>query len=620
MFVRVDGDADPLGGREPTRAMPVQDRAASQVNPEAEATPADAIESAQPDPLAYDPSAVERFSFESGTPSQHETQTPPELAAFNAEGEAGAPAPTAAVPVHETLADVGEPSAAVDASAVMSASGEVASAADGDPAADEPPREHFSFEPLPITPAFDSDVLPLASFVPPPMESTAAAGPPRAAAAAMSERARAAGNAQHDPVAAARATGAARETAAGRASRSVRNVEHAGLPRHAPGLHDLPAAGRAIAFSGASAPVAVRRRSYRWPLAAAAILLLAAAAAVPWVFLVREGATVSFAPSRSSAAEAMADDVAPPPADVSSAADPSGPAPPDETLRHEAPIDAPAEPASEPPPAAASSEPAEHVGTGAGSATDAGGSTETPSARGATSERVTRDEGTAPREAPERRELTGRRVADVSPPPARPRPSPGRPLEPRTAASGSRVRVEQTPANAAPSASAPAPTPIRPDPELVSEAPTSELAAVDAPPPPSPPPSPAASPTAAASTGSSTAAPVSAAVSDEQLVSAALQRYARAYERLDATAARRVWPNVDERALARAFETLESQQFRFDSCRVRVLGQTARADCAGAVTYVPKVGKKDPRTVERRWDFALRKGPDAWQITEATVR
>jgi hypothetical protein len=81
-----------------------------------------------------------------------------------------------------------------------------------------------------------------------------------------------------------------------------------------------------------------------------------------------------------------------------------------------------------------------------------------------------------------------------------------------------------------------------------------------------------------------------------------------------------VWPRVDQRALARAFETLESQQVNFDSCRVRVQGRTATADCAGSVTYVPKVGRKDPRTVERRWDFALQKRTGAWQITRAMTR
>jgi hypothetical protein len=107
---------------------------------------------------------------------------------------------------------------------------------------------------------------------------------------------------------------------------------------------------------------------------------------------------------------------------------------------------------------------------------------------------------------------------------------------------------------------------------------------------------------------------------DEQLVSATLQRYAMAYQQLDAGAAQKVWPRVDQRALARAFETLESQQVNFDRCRVRVQGRTATADCAGSVTYVPKVGRKDPRTVERRWDFALQKRTGAWHITRAMTR
>jgi len=103
-------------------------------------------------------------------------------------------------------------------------------------------------------------------------------------------------------------------------------------------------------------------------------------------------------------------------------------------------------------------------------------------------------------------------------------------------------------------------------------------------------------------------------------VSATLRRYAEAYQQLDASAAQKVWPGVDERALARAFQTLESQEFNFDECRVHVAAGIAKAECAGSVTYVPKVGSRDPRTVKRRWEFALQKGTDAWNITQATMR
>ena len=104
------------------------------------------------------------------------------------------------------------------------------------------------------------------------------------------------------------------------------------------------------------------------------------------------------------------------------------------------------------------------------------------------------------------------------------------------------------------------------------------------------------------------------------MVTAALQRYALAYQQLDASAAKQVWPTVDQRALTRAFHTLESQQFSFDRCTVRVVARDATADCVGSVTFVPKVGRKDPRTVARRWDFELRKGTDAWLITQASIK
>lgn len=103
-------------------------------------------------------------------------------------------------------------------------------------------------------------------------------------------------------------------------------------------------------------------------------------------------------------------------------------------------------------------------------------------------------------------------------------------------------------------------------------------------------------------------------------MTAALQRYALAYQDLDVGAARDVWPTVDQRALARAFQTLEYQSFTFDECNVNVEARTASADCRGWVTYVPRIGSKDPRTVARRWSFALQKPADVWQITQATMR
>ena len=108
---------------------------------------------------------------------------------------------------------------------------------------------------------------------------------------------------------------------------------------------------------------------------------------------------------------------------------------------------------------------------------------------------------------------------------------------------------------------------------------------------------------------------------DEPAVRAVLQQYGSAYTRLDARAARVVWPSVDGRALARAFEALESQQVVFERCDVFVQGSEARAACRGSATYVPRVGDRRPRTEPRQWTFRLEKAADAnWRIASADIR
>jgi hypothetical protein len=111
-----------------------------------------------------------------------------------------------------------------------------------------------------------------------------------------------------------------------------------------------------------------------------------------------------------------------------------------------------------------------------------------------------------------------------------------------------------------------------------------------------------------------------AARADEPGVKQALNQYARAYGRLDAGAARAVWPTVDERALARAFAGLESQDVSFDNCDIEVRGATANASCRGQASYVGKIGAREPRTEARQWRFELRRDGDAWKIESAEAR
>jgi hypothetical protein len=109
-------------------------------------------------------------------------------------------------------------------------------------------------------------------------------------------------------------------------------------------------------------------------------------------------------------------------------------------------------------------------------------------------------------------------------------------------------------------------------------------------------------------------------VGETRNVEEVLRRYARAYDSLDASAARAVWPSVNEKALARAFQDLSSQNVSFDNCDIDVRGAVANASCSGEASYVVKVGSREPRTESRLWRFELRRDGDAWMIENAETR
>ena len=127
-----------------------------------------------------------------------------------------------------------------------------------------------------------------------------------------------------------------------------------------------------------------------------------------------------------------------------------------------------------------------------------------------------------------------------------------------------------------------------------------------APPPAPPSPAPASSPT-----------PLSA--TDEQSVRAVLGRYEAAYSRLDAAAAASVYPAVNQRALATAFEGLSAQAISLGRCDVRISGATARAECSGTARWTPKVGG-GTQGAPRHWRFDLRNNNGNWLITQAMTR
>jgi hypothetical protein len=104
---------------------------------------------------------------------------------------------------------------------------------------------------------------------------------------------------------------------------------------------------------------------------------------------------------------------------------------------------------------------------------------------------------------------------------------------------------------------------------------------------------------------------------DEVDIRSTLTRFRTAYSQLDARAARDVWPSVDARALERAFQSLKSQDLRFDRCSLTVNGARAQASCTGRATYVPRIGDQSPRFTAREWAFELKKADEGWTIASA---
>jgi len=130
-----------------------------------------------------------------------------------------------------------------------------------------------------------------------------------------------------------------------------------------------------------------------------------------------------------------------------------------------------------------------------------------------------------------------------------------------------------------------------------------------------PPPATAATPATAAAADVAPAAPV---VDDGARVRAVVQKYQTAYDRLDAGLVHDVWPGVNESALARAFEGLQSQTLTFRACDVQLRGSAATVLCTGSTRYVPKIGSREPHVEPLAWTFNLRKrANDEWQIESA---
>jgi hypothetical protein len=106
---------------------------------------------------------------------------------------------------------------------------------------------------------------------------------------------------------------------------------------------------------------------------------------------------------------------------------------------------------------------------------------------------------------------------------------------------------------------------------------------------------------------------------DRAAVRQALGKYEAAYNRLDVSAVRTVWPTLDQRALARAFDSLAAQRVSLQNCDVDVSGSTARANCSGRASWTPKIGGGE-QTASRKWTFDLSELDGGWRITHVQAR
>jgi hypothetical protein len=109
-------------------------------------------------------------------------------------------------------------------------------------------------------------------------------------------------------------------------------------------------------------------------------------------------------------------------------------------------------------------------------------------------------------------------------------------------------------------------------------------------------------------------------VDDEDLVRRLLHEFTGAFERLDVTATKAVWPSVDDRKLRRAYEQLAAQRLSLESCGITISGRTANARCQGSATYQPKIGTRPVQIASREWMFDLSKQDAAWHIVNTVVR
>jgi hypothetical protein len=99
-----------------------------------------------------------------------------------------------------------------------------------------------------------------------------------------------------------------------------------------------------------------------------------------------------------------------------------------------------------------------------------------------------------------------------------------------------------------------------------------------------------------------------------------LQRYEQAYDHRDVQTAATLWPSLDQRALTRAFASLDRQDVSFDRCDIDASEERGSAVCVGTVRYVPSVGRGVEKEGRITWTFDLTRSGEDWRIAKLSAR
>jgi hypothetical protein len=170
-------------------------------------------------------------------------------------------------------------------------------------------------------------------------------------------------------------------------------------------------------------------------------------------------------------------------------------------------------------------------------------------------------------------------------------------------------RSESPPPTQLSASNSPEPTPRVPPTEPLPPVPAAEIPRVAQ---PEPAAQPARQPEIAAA--APTSAEASGVATDRGSIQHLLNEYQNAFNSLNASAAKTLWPSVDERALGRAFDQLRRQELVLDACQTAITGHLAVSSCRGRASYVPKVGNRVQRIEAARWTFKLRRADSGWII------